>query len=196
MRLRECVVWHETCCSDTWRASLVVGGEHTCKAHQISRVIIAGNSAAPSSQAIQELDGWIAQVCAAGIPITLVPGQEDASTANWPQRPLHSSLLKYGGSFVDSSLLSRTPNPMACGIADKYVMCTDGRNVVDLYHHVHVETELEAMKLLLTCGHVCPTGPSSVPTVPSGEMDAMVMQYTPHLFLAGNCSRFATDLVI
>ena len=100
------------------------------------RVVIAGNSAAPSTDAVQELDAWIAQVCAAGIPITLLPGQEDASTANWPQRPLHSSLFKYGGSFVDSSLLSRTPNPMACGISDKYVIGTDGRNVLDLYQHV------------------------------------------------------------
>jgi DNA polymerase delta subunit 2 len=161
----------------------------------VCRVVIAGNSAAPSTDAVQELDAWIAQLCAAGIPITLLPGQEDASTANWPQRPLHSSLFKYGGSFVDSSLLSRTPNPMACGINDKYVIGTDGRNVADLYQHTNVSTELEAMALLLKCGHVCPTGPSSVPTVPSGEVDVMVMEHTPHLLFAGNCSQFATDLV-
>lgn len=164
-------------------------------AAKVCRVIIAGNSAASSAQAVKELDGWIAQVCAAGIPISLIPGQDDPSTANWPQRPFHSSLLKYGGSFVDKSLLSRTPNPIACGLGDRYVIGTDGRNVSDLLQHIFLTTELEALKFTLACGHVCPTGPSSVPTVPTAEIDPMVLEETPHLYFGGNCDSFATDLV-
>jgi len=170
-------------------------GELTEDASKVCRVIVAGNSAAPSAEAVKELDGWIAQVCAAGIPISLIPGEQDPSTANWPQRPFHSSLLKYGGSFVDKSLLSRTPNPIACGLGDKYIIGTDGRNVSDLKKHVLTDSELEALKFTLKCGHVCPTGPSSVPTVPSGETDPMVLEETPHLYFAGNCEAFATDLV-
>ena len=170
-------------------------GNYSPIASKVCRVIIAGNSAAASTEAVKELDGWIAQVCATGIPVDLMPGQDDPSTANWPQRPFHSSLLKYGGSFVDKSLLSRTPNPLACGLGDKYVVGTDGRNVSDLVKHLETNNELEALKLTLQWGHVCPTGPSSVPTVPSGEIDPMVLEETPHLYFAGNCENFATDLM-
>lgn len=173
-------------------------GTFSLDASKVCRVVICGNSISPTNtiEGVKELDGWIAQVCATGIPITLLPGQDDPSTANWPQRPLHSSLFKYGGSFLDKSLLERTPNPMACGLGNKYMVGTDGRNVADLFKQISEKTELEALKFTLTCGHVCPTGPSSVPTVPLGEVDPMVMEETPHVYFAGNCHEFATDLVV
>lgn len=170
-------------------------GSFDTSASKICRVVIAGNSCHANADAVKELDGWIAQVCASGIPISLLPGKDDPSTANWPQRPFHSSLLKYGGSFIDKSLLQRTPNPMACGLGDKFVVGTDGRNVSDLVQHTSIKTELEALTFTLTSGHICPTGPSSVPTVPSGEVDPMVLEETPALYFAGNCNEFATDLV-
>ena len=174
-------------------------GQLTPDAAKICRVIIAGNSASSTAFGVGELGGWIAQVCAAGIPVDLIPGVDDPTTANWPQRPLHSSLLKYSGSFLDKGLLSRTPNPFACGLGKKYVIGTDGRNVSDLQKYLATRektfTPLEALRESLRWQHVCPTGPSSVPTVPHGETDPMVLVNTPHLYFAGNCESFATELV-
>lgn len=174
-------------------------GQLTPNAAKICRVIVAGNSASSTAFGVQELDGWIALVCAAGIPVDLIPGQDDPTTANWPQRPFHSSLLKYSCSFLDKGLLSRTPNPFACGLGDKYVVGTDGRNVSDLQKYLAnsqtTYTPLEALRESLRWQHICPTGPSSVPTVPHGETDPMVLVDTPHLYFAGNCKCFETDLV-
>jgi DNA polymerase delta subunit 2 len=97
-------------------------------AEQVSQVIIAGgliaahsdpnthhhNPNEPTSilstlQGCYELDGFVAQCTEAGIPVTLIPGQEDPTTAAWPQRPLHSSLLPRASS--STRLLTRATNP-------------------------------------------------------------------------------------
>jgi DNA polymerase delta subunit 2 len=74
------------------------------------------------------MDIFLAQVCATGIPVDLMPGMDDPTTSNWPQRPIHSSLLKETDAFGDK-FLAKTPNPYASAIGDKYVLGTDGRNV-------------------------------------------------------------------
>lgn len=145
------------------------------------------------------MDGWIAQVCAAGIPVDLIPGNADPTTANWPQRPFHTSLLKYSGSFVDKALLSKTPNPFACGLGPKFIVGTDGTNVKDLQKHMAssegMYSPLEALKASFQWSHICPTGPSSVPTAPNGETDPMVIEQTPDIYFAGNCDKFDTEVV-
>lgn len=76
---------------------------------------------------------------------------------------------------------------------------TDGRNVSDLQKYLATRektfTPLEALRESLRWQHICPTGPSSVPTVPHGETDPMVLVNMPHLYFAGNCESFATELV-
>lgn len=56
-------------------------GQLTLDAAKICRVIIAGNSASSTAFGVGELDCWIAQVCAAGIPVDLIPGVDDPTTA-------------------------------------------------------------------------------------------------------------------
>jgi DNA polymerase delta subunit 2 len=66
---------------------------------------------------------------ATGIPMSIIPGQNDPTTANWPQRPIHSSLIpistetaacRSSSSSRNSDnntsvfqLLNRCPNPYA-----------------------------------------------------------------------------------
>ena len=138
----------------------------------------------------------------------MIPGRHDATTANWPQRPLHRSLLKQSCRYGDR-LVSRSPNPYACRYAEGVtVLGTDGRNVQDLCQHVLVRdkadetslkqiSELNALSSTLKWAHICPTGPDSVPTMPHAERDPMVIQekYHPQVYFAGNCNKFATSKV-
>jgi len=194
-------------------------------AHKVAHVIIAGGSTTGHDEhptvGIKELDAFCYQICSAGVPVDILPGKEDPTTANWPQRPLHKSLLKQTDRKM-AALLSRVPNPYGAVFDQTYVLGTDGTNVTDLSQSLLVSstasnaqdameqdqhdddtnepklvpvTQLQALKRTLKCGHMCPTGPDTVPTMPHPEMDPMVFPQTPHIYFAGNCDAFETELV-
>lgn len=180
-------------------------GQFTSDAARVSRVIIVGGG--PSSQdplqGVKELDAFCLQLTKAGIPVDIMPGKDDPTTANWPQRPLHSSLLPNATAIVH-----RTPNPYAAALGDKLVVATDGANIADLQKQVLTKssttteesewqlcTELEALQRTLKWSHVCPNGPNSIPTVPHLDQDPMVLEHSPNLYVSGNATSFSTTKV-
>ena len=189
-------------------------------AAKVAHVVIAGGSTTQAGHdqhptvGLKELDAFCYQVCLAGVPVDILPGKDDPTTANWPQRPLHKSLLKQSDTKMHS-LLSRVPNPYGAVFHHKYVLGTDGTNVTDLSqslltpstahntqdgadddHPAWVPvTHLEALRRTLQCGHMCPTGPDTVPTMPHPASDPMVLPEAPHIYFAGNCDAFDTDVV-
>eukprot|EP00934_Nitzschia_sp_Nitz4_P008765 Nitzschia sp. Nitz4//scaffold14_size191712//152365//153765//NITZ4_001749-RA/size191712-processed-gene-0.288-mRNA-1//1//CDS//3329537005//8755//frame0 len=197
-------------------------GQFTPDAAKVCRVLLVGGGPSKQDplQGLKELDAFLRQLTTAGIPVDILPGKDDPTTANWPQRPLHSSLLPNATAIVH-----RAPNPYAAMLGDKYIVATDGANVHDLQKHV-LDTsavqasedthqtpssttpleeqeastlttasrlsELDALHRTLEWSHICPTGPASLPTVPHLEDDPMVLDTLPHLYVAGNASAFAT----
>ena len=186
-------------------------------------MVIAGGSTTGHDEyptvGLKELDSFCYQICLAGIPVDILPGIEDPTTANWPQRPLHRSLLQHSSdpSKVPPAMLSRVPNPYGAVLHHKYLLGTDGTNVIDLSqslltpntaHNTQDGSEedqpafvpvshLEALRRTLQCGHMCPTGPDTVPTMPHAESDPMVLpeNESPHIYFAGNCDAFDTDVM-
>lgn len=186
-------------------------GHFTDTAAKVAQVIVAGGCTvagdALSTVGLKELDGFCLQTCAAGVPVDILPGKDDPTTANWPQRPLHGSLIKYSDRHA-SHMLCRVPNPYGALHGNKYVLGTDGANVTDLSASLLTSaskdkegnpavpvSNLEALRRTLKCGHICPTGPDTIPTMPHLEQDPMVLPETPHIYFAGNCEQFATDVV-
>jgi len=226
-----------------------LGAEHM--ARRVCHVVIAGGlchtlsscvslsssaSILDSVAAVRELDAFLFGLAAVGLPVDVVPGRDDPTTANWPQRPLHRSLLKQTNRYFassPSSLVHSTPNPYAAqleipaddsSLNDKddanvqklSMIGTDGLNVHDLQHHVVNEdgtapiAELDALQKTLEWGHLCPTGPDTVPTAPHAEQDPMVLlplsgeedddenngsAVLPQLYFCGNATEFATRRV-
>lgn len=167
-------------------------GQFTLDAAKVCRVLVAGNGPGAKDvlQGVKDLDCFGMQMKSCGIPLDILPGKNDPTTANWPQRPLHSSLIPHSGNFI-----SRTPNPYAAGHGTQLVVGTDGANISDLQKFIlneHNEkiSELEALEKTLEWSHICPTGPSSVPTVPHLEHDPMVLEHKPQVYFCGNASKF------
>ena len=152
-------------------------------AARVAHVVVAGgliSKEASGTSGCHELDAWCWSLTqATRVPVTLLPGADDPTTANWPQRPLHRSLLPRS----NNSLLNRTPNPMAAQLCDCTMIATDGTNAATI----------EQLRESLECGHICPQGPVQVPMVPNA--DPLVMATTPQLYVAGNCDAFATQTV-
>mmetsp|Transcript_22947 Transcript_22947/g.26169 ORF Transcript_22947/g.26169 Transcript_22947/m.26169 type:complete len:428 (+) Transcript_22947:70-1353(+) len=169
-------------------------------ASKVCRIIIAGDSIFEGSvEGAKQLDDFLVQLCSSGIPVDILPGSHDPTTANWPQRPLHSSLIPQANAY-GFDLLVKTPNPYASEISNKYILGTDGRNIEDLSLYIRRSpaeklTELEVLKNTLRWSHVCPTGPDSVPTMPHAESDPMIIATQPNLYFSGNCTKFQTEMV-
>lgn len=180
------------------------------KASLVSQVVLAGglvlaDDTVSKADALRDLDGFLLQVSAAGIPVDVLPGQNDPTTANWPQRPLHSALLPR--SAANSNLVRRSPNPYAAVHNEHVVLGADGRNVADLTRRLLKKTEdaaeesfvpvseLEALQRSLEFSHICPTGPDSIPTVPHAELDPMCILQTPSVYFCGNTKAFDTSVV-
>mmetsp|Transcript_15338 Transcript_15338/g.33363 ORF Transcript_15338/g.33363 Transcript_15338/m.33363 type:complete len:609 (+) Transcript_15338:293-2119(+) len=99
------------------------------------------NASSPNdpSLPIKELDLFLSELCASGIPVDYVPGLHDPTTAVWPQRPLHPCLLPKSSTF--EGMLHRSPNPYEATIGGKVVLGTDGRNVADLRRYMATVVE-------------------------------------------------------
>ena len=167
---------------------------------------------------IREMDLFLGELCASGVPVDYIPGLHDPTNANWPQKALHACLLPNAGSFVN--MLSRSPNPYEAKIGGRCFMGSDGLNIADLRRFIakkvvkgnedEVDDEgnaiepsvemkemnaLEALECALKFNHIATTGPDSLPTFPFTENDPFVVEQTPHVFFAGNCDSFGTKLV-
>lgn len=200
------------------------------KARTIGQVIVAGGLVSPSSSgtgtgaaggrvdALKDLDAFLLQAAGCGAFVDVLPGRDDPTTANWPQRPLHRSLVPRSSGLA-AGVVHLVPNPYSALLdRDSFVVGTDGTNVHDLVRQLNRKpprekdddgnkkenviaraegavTELDALRLLLSWSHICPNGPDSVPTVPHAEIDPMVLDRVPSLLFCGNSSRFATAAV-
>lgn len=179
-------------------------GEDTLPlARSITHVLLVGGLVATSAKsksnnksmkhALQDLDAYLLQLAATGVRIDVVPGEFDPTTANWPQRPLHPSLLPR--ATFNYSTIHCAPNPMAAQYGERRWVATDGRNIRDLMANADKEmTELQALQLSLRARHICPTGPDSVPTIPHAESDPMALtkEDSFDVYLCGGASEFVS----
>ena len=185
-----------------------VNGHFTKDAKKVARVIVAGGgpSAKNPLEGSKAFDKWTNHLLKSGVPVDVIPGSKDPTTASWPQRPLHSSLFPKSST---SNIFSRSPNPYAAEHGNRLVVGTDGENIADLRKSILQQgsgagsdddaalsqvTDLQALGNTLDWAHMCPTGPDSVPTIPHADMDPMVLSQTPHIYFSGAASKFDTSL--
>jgi len=185
---------------------------HFGDASKVARIVVAGSGpgAVDPAMGLREFDLFGLEVTrTAGIPLDILPSDQDPTTRNWPQRPLHSSLLPHTlkgntGSDDGKPMTRTTPNPYQAEIGGQLVLGTDGLNVRDLQKHILKPatgedapkklTELEALEQTLKWAHLCPTGPNSIGMVPSGDPMAMTKQAANVYFCGNSNEGFATKL--
>jgi len=183
--------------------SFLQGQFGTAKAKLVSNVVVAGGTISQTcsnrTSALRDANAWLNQVAACGVRVAILPGETDPTTANWPQRPIHSALLP--GLLHN---VNRVPNPYAAYHAERLLVATDGRNIRDLSKQIckkvdagslYMPTEMESLIMTLHFSHICPTGPDSVPTMPHAQADPMVLTERPALYVCGGSKEFQTSLV-
>ncbi|XP_053954084.1 DNA polymerase delta subunit 2 [Anastrepha ludens] len=175
----------------------------------ITRVIIAGNSARTSSEeqqttslqarstensgavaALRTLDSWFA-CWSKSVFIDLMPGAHDPANFMLPQQPFHKFM--YPESSQNASFRS-VSNPYACALDSIQIVGCSGQNVHDLIRCTMIEQPLEALRSTLVWGHIAPTAPDTLACYPFVNSDPFILYECPHIYFAGNCDTFQTDL--
>ncbi|TDG53270.1 hypothetical protein AWZ03_000085 [Drosophila navojoa] len=174
------------------------------------RLIVAGNSVRSSAmahvptlqvarhqanandtvQAISQLDSWFAS-WAKAIHVDVMPGAYDPANFMLPQQPFHKCMFPLAAQL--SSFQSVT-NPYICRLDSALVVGTAGQNIADLLRSTALDSSLEALRCTLKWGHVAPTAPDTLACYPYISSDPFIMKECPHVYFAGNCEKFETDL--
>ncbi|KAH8380370.1 hypothetical protein KR009_010201, partial [Drosophila setifemur] len=174
------------------------------------RLIVAGNSVRASAmayvptlqvartqanandtvQAVAQLDKWFS-AWARSLPVDIMPGAYDPANFMLPQQPFHKCMFPEAAKL---SSFQAVTNPYSCRVEETLVVGSSGQNVSDLLRSTSLESSLDAIRCTLTWGHVAPTAPDTLACYPYIDSDPFIMKECPHVYFAGNCEAFETDL--
>ncbi|XP_030380207.1 DNA polymerase delta small subunit [Scaptodrosophila lebanonensis] len=173
---------------------LIVAGNSvrsTAVAH-VPTLQVARNQANANDtvQAVTQLDSWFAS-WAQALNVDVMPGAYDPANFMLPQQPFHRCMFPQASELASFQAVS---NPYACLIDDALVVGTAGQNVADLLRSTSVESSLQALRCTLTWGHLAPTSPDTLACYPYTDNDPFIMHECPHVYFAGNCDSFETEL--
>eukprot|EP00126_Sphaerothecum_destruens_P003954 Sdes_comp17795_c0_seq2m7054 len=121
-----------------------------------------------------------------------MPGSHDPSNFILPQQPFNRCMFPRSSCYPTFNPVS---NPYECQIADKIFLGTSGQNIDDIFKFVGSQSKLEILENTLFYSHLSPTSPDTLGCYPFYEDDPFVIQESPHVYFAGNQSKFETKLI-
>lgn len=88
---------------------------------------------------------------------------------------------------------SGVTNPYHFSCESRLVLGTSGQNVLDLIKYAELGP-MEALRSSMKWAHMAPTCPDTLPSYPFTDADPFVIEEYPHVYFAGNCPAFETEL--
>ncbi|KAL7733634.1 hypothetical protein ACLKA6_005086 [Drosophila palustris] len=184
--------------------------DNTSEAKSTVRLIVAGNSVRSTAvanvptlqvarsqanandtvQAVSQLDAWFA-AWAQALHLDVMPGAYDPANFMLPQQPFHKCMFPQASRLSSFQAVS---NPYSCRLNSALVVGTAGQNTADLLRSTSLDSSLEALRCTLTWGHIAPTAPDTLACYPYIDSDPFIMKECPHVYFAGNCESFETEL--
>ncbi|TNV79812.1 hypothetical protein FGO68_gene15306 [Halteria grandinella] len=200
-------------------------GEHgdAMLASKINRLIIAGNSIQEPqeqdnvnrgsyrthdlnikvySQLIDltdQLENYLTQLTQY-VPVELMPGESDFTSALLPQQQLHPSLFpnllkNRNGHLTPNPYFNLLSNPCKLSIDDITLIGTSGQTIQDIQKYSSFTDPLQIMEHNLTIRHLAPTCPDTLRSYPFTDRDPFILSQFPHVYFCGNQRQFGTKFV-
>jgi DNA polymerase delta subunit 2 len=174
------------------------------------------DSSSYNSAPTDHLDAWLADLLPS-IPVTIVPGDQDPTSASLPQQPLHAALFPRSRAYMapppTSSTTTKTQsepgwldaqtNPTQFSLAGHLYLGTAGQPVDDIAKYLPFSEAsstgssftLSIMEAMLRWRLVAPTAPDTLWCYPFQDGDQFVLQECPHVFFVGNQDKFETTVI-
>lgn len=177
------------------------------EAGSICRIVVAGNSVQtkapiktkniqtqiPDStdvlSSLKKVDTFLSTLCSS-VNVDLMPGEFDPANHLMPQQPMHYCMFP---EVNQKKSFKGVTNPYRFAIEERLILGTSGQNVQDISKYADL-TPLEALRSSITWGHVAPSCPDTLPSYPFTDNDPFVIDTYPHIYFAGNCPTFETEL--
>jgi len=144
------------------------------------------------------------------VSVDVMPGHSDPTNIFFPQQPMHPLLLPKSSANSTMKLVTN-PYSFSCGAGgaagatrtdnslglDVPIQClgTSGQNVEDVLRYTQGISDVDAMELMLSARHICPTSPDTLASYPFPKSDPYTLlgnEALPHLFFTGNRPQFAS----
>ncbi|GAB0092826.1 DNA polymerase delta subunit 2 [Sergentomyia squamirostris] len=188
--------------------NLSTGDKEEFDVSSIVRVILAGNSVkteenrvetldlepqATSEEinGIKHLDEFVAAL-GESVEVDIMPGEYDPTSSLLPQPPMHMLLLPQSGQLKSCQCVT---NPYACEISGRLILGMSGQNINDILRYSKIPDALSALKATFRWGHMAPTCPDTQFGYPLRDKDPFVIDECPHIYFAGNCSEYHSELM-
>ncbi|EJD53361.1 hypothetical protein AURDEDRAFT_54409 [Auricularia subglabra TFB-10046 SS5] len=177
----------------------------------ISRLIIIGNSFAPLPEdedgdvrasrlqeaselpflPVGECGQFLLDACVQ-MPVHLMPGPSDPTSATLPQQPIPSAVF---GPVHGAENLRCETNPCSFDIDECSILAIAGQNIDDICRYSANEDRLAIARDTLRWRHIAPTAPDTLWCYPFVADDPFVLKESPHVYAIGNQAAFQTDIV-
>ncbi|KAI8924657.1 DNA polymerase alpha/epsilon subunit B-domain-containing protein [Entophlyctis helioformis] len=152
---------------------------------------IGGQAIAFDGSAVDAADALLLSL-AASMPVDVVPGPSDPTTAFLPQQPIHSSIFQRACRVSSLSMLT---NPTTFAVEDTSFVVDSGQPLEDMHRMTSSARGIDLASHVLKWGHLAPTAPDTIWCHPFQMDDPLVLDTRPHVFVVGNQPRFDTRLV-
>ncbi|XP_046852136.1 DNA polymerase delta subunit 2-like isoform X2 [Xenia sp. Carnegie-2017] len=149
------------------------------------------NTKADSVEAMMHLDECLSQL-ASSSPVDIMPGENDPCNYQWPQQPLHSCMFPRASAF---STFNNVTNPYEASVAGVRILCTDGRNVNDIFRFSDHAKRIDIAKLTLDGAHIAPSAPDTLGCYPYYDEDPFIIKECPHVYVIGNQPEYQHGVV-
>eukprot|EP01063_Lacrimia_lanifica_P012981 TRINITY_DN19665_c0_g1_i1.p1 TRINITY_DN19665_c0_g1~~TRINITY_DN19665_c0_g1_i1.p1 ORF type:complete len:467 (+),score=147.25 TRINITY_DN19665_c0_g1_i1:68-1402(+) len=154
--------------------------------HDVMKLGLAGSP-------MKRCDAWLASI-AQSLPVDVMPGQDDPTTAYLPYQPLHPCLFPMTRNCANTACVT---SPFHCRVRGQVeVVGTSGENLHELALYTRGASSAELLASLVRCGHIAPTAPDTLPCYPFTGEDPLQMLTPPHVMFAGHAEAFETDLLM
>lgn len=120
-----------------------------------------------------------------------MPGDKDLTNLMMPQQPLHACMFT---EAKNSTNFTPVTNPYTFEIDGRRFLGTSGQNIKDIQRNSKIQSSMEALKSTLKWSHLSPTSPDTLPSYPYYNQDPFIIDQTPHIYFAGNCDEYSTEI--
>ncbi|KAJ1679783.1 DNA polymerase delta small subunit Cdc1 [Spiromyces aspiralis] len=130
-----------------------------------------------------------------GVPVDVMPGPLDPTLHSMPQPPLMKGILF--PSAARSDRFRTLSNPAWIDVGGLRMLGTSGQPVKDIskYFEDGKLSELDILRHTLYWRHIAPTAPDTLGSYPFIDYDPFVLSQSPHVYFAGNQTKFDTATV-
>lgn len=139
--------------------------------------------------ALKRVDSFLATLCES-VTVDLMPGEFDPANHLMPQQPMHFCMFP---ELTQQKNFFGVTNPYRFAIEDRHILGTSGQNVLDITKFAEM-TAMEGLRATMKWGHMAPTCPDTLASYPFTDTDPFVLEAYPHIYFAGNCPEFETEL--